>query len=70
MSRKMVIIGIILVFIGLIIGVIGNTIVEENTWSGGKYDSMGMKESNEEMIMVGQITVWVGTCLFSLVFYL
>lgn len=60
----MVIIGIIPVIIGLIIGVIGNTIVEENTWSWGKYYSTGMKESNEEMIMVGQITVWTGICLF------
>lgn len=31
---------------------------------GEKYDSTGMKESNEEMIMIGQITVWVGACLF------
>ena len=41
----------------------GATIVDENTLSWGQYYDTGMKESNEEMIRVGQITTWTGICL-------
>ena len=64
MNRRMLIIGIILFIVGLIIGGIGYLIVEENTMSWGKLYSSDMTESNEEMILLGRITVWIGIIIF------
>jgi hypothetical protein len=57
------IIGIILFIVGLIVGGIGYLIIEENTMTWGKLYSTDMRESNEEMILLGQITVWIGICI-------